>query len=114
MTTTRARLALAAALAAFALPAAPGAHAEDGAWKVGSSYVVRFEKLDLSTAAGRAALLAQVERSAAKLCQGVSTRARREACAAEAVKAAFARAPDLAGTIHLARLERDGQQQAQR
>ena len=114
MTTTRARLALAAALAVFALPAAPAAHAEDGAWKVGSSYVVRFEKLDLSTAAGRAALLAQVERSAAKLCEGVSTRARREACAAEAVKAAFARAPDLAGTIHLARLERDGQQQAQR
>jgi len=116
----------AAPSAAAAAPSATGARWRSSCAAVGSgttgiegpledgSYVVRFEKLDLSTAAGRAALLAQVERSAAKLCEGVSTRARREACAAEAVKAAFARAPDLARTIHLARLERDGQQQAQR
>lgn len=112
MTSARIRFALVAALATFALPAA--ALAEDGAWKVGSTYVVRFEKLDTSTAAGRATLLAQIERSAAKLCEGVSTRAKRQACAAEAVKSAMAKAPDLAATIQLARLERDGVQQAQR
>ena len=112
MTAARIRIAMAATLALFALPAS--AFADDGAWKVGSSYVIRFEKLDTSTAAGRAALLAQVERSAAKLCEGVYTRAKRQACAAEAVKSALAKSPDLAGTIQLARLERDGQQQAQR
>jgi UrcA family protein len=112
MMSVRTRFALVATLATLALPAA--AFAEDGAWKVGSSYVIRFEKLDTSTAAGRAILLAQMERSAAKLCEGVSTRAKRQACAAEAVKSALAKTPDLAGTIQLARLERDGQQQAQR
>lgn len=106
------RFALVATLAMFALPAA--ALAEDGAWKVGPSYVIRFEKLDLSTASGRATLLAQAERSAAKLCEGVSTRAKRRACAAEAMKSAMAQSPDIAGTLQLARLERDGQQQAQR
>jgi UrcA family protein len=114
MTAAPLRIACAATLALFALPAAAPAHAEDGAWKVGSSYVIRFEKLDVSTAPGRAVLLAQVERSAAKLCEGVSTRAKRQACAAEAVKSAMAKFPGIAGTLQLARLERDGQQQAQR
>src|SRR5690348_13871515 len=57
MTPARIRVALVATLATFALPAT--ALAEDGAWKVGSSYVIRFEKLDTSTPAGRATLLAQ-------------------------------------------------------
>ena len=113
MLPTRLRLTCAAAFAVVAL-LAPAANAEDGAWRVGSSYVIRFEKLDLSTASGRATLLAQVERSAAKLCEGVQTRAKRQACAAEAVKAVLTKTPDIAGTIQLARLERDGQQQAQR
>jgi UrcA family protein len=88
--------------------------AQDGAWKVGSTYVVRFENLDLSSPPDRARLLAQIERSASKLCEGVRTRAKRQACAAATVKSALSAAPELAATLHLARLERDGQQQAQR
>jgi UrcA family protein len=113
MTSARIHIALAATLAALALPAAP-AHADDGAWKVGSSYVIRFEKLDLSNPMDRAILLAQVERSAAKVCQGVRSRSKRDACAAAAVKSALAASPDLAATIQIARLERGDQQQAQR
>lgn len=113
MLSLRVRTAFAAAMLAAALPAAP-AHADDGAWRVGSSYVVRFEKLDLSNPADRAILLAQVERSAAKLCEGVRSRGKQRACAAEAVKSAMAKSPDIAATIQIARLERDNQQQAQR
>lgn len=110
--TIRTRLALAAALFAFALP--PAAQAEDGAWKVGSTYVVRFDKLDLSRPADRQILLAQVERSATKLCEGVRTKAKRQSCKDEAIKTSLAKAPDLDTAIQLARLERDGVQQAQR
>lgn len=110
--THRFRLALAATLLVFALP--PAAHAEDGAWKVGSSYVVRFDKLDLSSSADRQILLAQVERSAVKLCEGIRTKAKRQSCADEAIKTSLAKAPDLHTAIQIARLERDGIQQAQR
>lgn len=112
MTTARPRFALLTTLALLALPAP--ALAEDGAFKVGSSFVVRFERLDTTTPAGRALLLAQIERAAAKLCEGVFTRAKRQACAAEAVQSTLSAHPDLAATIQLARLERDGVQQAQR
>lgn len=102
---------LAAAMLALA---APAASAEDGAWKVGASYVIRFENLDLSQAKDRQILLAQVERSAAKLCAGESPARRRTACAKDAVATAIAATPALQATISLARMERDGLQQAQR
>lgn len=110
--TTRLRLALAAAVLAFALPAT--AHADDGAWKVGSSYVIRFEQLDLSNAIDRQILLAQVERAAGKLCVGEQTRGRKQACTARAVEASLAATPELRITIQIARFERDRVQQAQR
>jgi UrcA family protein len=110
--TMRLRLVLAAAVLGLALPAS--AHAEDGAWKVGSSYVIRFEKLDLSSAIDRQILLAQVERAAGKLCTGERTRGRKQACTAKAVEASLAATPELRSTIQIARLERDRVQQAQR
>ena len=110
---TRTRLALAATtLLALALPAA--AHAEDGAWKVGSSYVVRFEKLDLSSPVDRQILLAQVERSASKLCVGERTRVRQQRCSKQAIDNALAATPDIRASIQIARLERDGVQLATR
>lgn len=102
----------AATLLALALPMA--AHAEDGAWKVGSSYVVRFEKLDLSNPIDRQILLAQVERSAAKLCVAEKTRVRQQRCSRQAVESALAATPDIRASIQIARLERDGVQQAAR
>jgi UrcA family protein len=101
-------------LAAAMLALAPAASAEDGAWKVGSTYVIRFEGLDLSRAGDRQILLAQVERSATRLCAGESPARRRNACAKDAIAAALTAAPALQATLSLARLERDGLQQAQR
>lgn len=102
---------LATLLAAAALPAS----AEDGVWKVGASYVIRFDQLDMSQAADRRVLLAQVERAAEKLCEGQRPLARRRACAADAVaKSSSTLGPALRASLDVARFERDGQQQAQR
>lgn len=102
---------LAAALAITALPA----HADDGVWKVGTGYVVRFESLDLSLPADRQVLLAQIERAAEKACDGLRTEARRHACAADAIsQSTKALSPNLRASLDVARFERDGQQQAQR
>ncbi|MEZ6030247.1 MAG: UrcA family protein [Hyphomonadaceae bacterium] len=97
--------------AAVALPA----QADDGLWKVGNGYVIRFEQLDLSQPADRQVLLAQVERAAAKLCEGQRPLSRRRACAEDAAaKSAKALSPTLRASLDIARFERDGQQQAQR
>jgi UrcA family protein len=109
--TLRTMVLAAATLAATALPA----HAEDGVWKVGTGYVVRFENLDLSQPADRQILLAQIERAAQKACETVRTQARRRACASEAVATSTkALSPNLRASLDVARFERDGQQQAQR
>ncbi|BCW88005.1 hypothetical protein sos41_11420 [Alphaproteobacteria bacterium SO-S41] len=71
-------------LALLALPAA----AEEGAWKVGASYVVRSGEIDLATEAGRAAYLAHVERAAKKLCGDVDTKGRRDSCVKETLAGA--------------------------
>jgi UrcA family protein len=93
----------------------PSAQADDGAWKVGSAYVIRFEHLDLSQPADRQALLVQIERSAGKLCKGVRTQTRRQACAADAIQKSLSAVPaPIQKAVQTARLERDGQQQARR
>lgn len=104
-----------AALALFTASIAAPAFAEDGAWKVGSSYVIRFEQLDLSQPADRKALLTQVERSAMKLCDAQRTRARKERCATSAIKATLDQSPsEVRSAVTLARIERDGSAQAAR
>jgi len=105
--------AIMAALAVLALPLQAAANAQ--AWKVGSSYVIRHQHLDLSRPADRLALLVQVERSAAKLCEGVRTKAKREACTSAAVTESLSAAPAQVGqAVQTARFERDREQQAQR
>jgi UrcA family protein len=104
----------AATLLTLTLSSAP-AHAEDGVWKVGIGYVVRFEKLDLSKPADRQALLGQVERTAAKACSGLRPAARRAACATDTVSAIMKSAePGLRASLDTARFERDGVMQAAR
>jgi len=111
---TRLHTLIAATLLTFALPASP-AHAEDGIWKVGDGYVIRFEKLDLSRAMDRQTLLGQVERAAEKLCRGKRPAAAREACQAETLRSmSKSGGPNLQASIEIARFERDGVQQAQR
>lgn len=59
--------ALAAGIAA--LPAAP-VSAQSGAWPIGDSQIrLYYADLDMNSAAGRAALLARVEKAARKLCR---------------------------------------------
>jgi UrcA family protein len=104
----------AAALFALSLSSAP-VHAEDGVWKVGTSYVVRFEKLDLSKPADRQALLSQVERAAARACSGLRPAAKRTSCAAETVRSIKMSAePALRASLDAAHFERDGVIQAAR
>lgn len=97
------------ALAAATLLSAQAASAADGVWRVGSSYVVRYENLDLRSADGRAAFLDMVETGAKRLCRSEQTRARRTACASEAVEQALA-AADIAAqqAFQTALVERDG------
>ncbi len=105
---------VAAALVASALAAAP-AQAEDGVWKVGQGYVIRFERLDLSRAIDRQVLLAQVEHAAKKVCKGQRPANRRDACAADTLRSIKESAgPSLSATLDVARFERDGVMQAQR
>jgi len=95
----------------FALPA----QADDGTWKVGNSYVIRFETLDLSQPTDRLILLSQVERAAQKLCEGQRPLTKRRACASDAVAHSSKALPShLRAGLDIARFERDGQQQAQR
>jgi UrcA family protein len=77
-------------LASAAVPAI--VHAEP-IWRVGQGYVVRYQDLDLSTAQGRRALLARVERAAAQGCRGGYMLTREErACREQAVATAMASA----------------------
>jgi UrcA family protein len=104
----------AAALFTLTVSSAP-AHAEDGVWKVGTSYVVRFEKLDLSKPGDRQILLGQVERTAARACKALRPAARRTACAADTVSSILKSAdPGLRASLDTARFERDGVMQAAR
>lgn len=106
---------IAASMAASSMFLAPQARAEDGAWKVGSSYVIRFQHLDLDRPADRQALLKQIERSANRFCKGYHTKTRREACAEAAVASSVKSVPaQVKRAVETARLERDGEQQAQR
>jgi UrcA family protein len=99
------------AVLAFGFAAPAGAQA----WKVGSTYVIRHQHLDLDRPADRLALLVQVERSAAKLCEGVRTKAKRRACTEGSITESLAAVPaQVRGAVQTARLERDGQKQAQR
>jgi UrcA family protein len=96
---------------------ATGFHAPASAetWKVGSTFVVRHRHLDLDRPADRLALLVQVERSAARLCEGVRIKAKRRACTESYISESLQSAPaEVRAAVQTARLERDGQQQAQR
>lgn len=111
---TRLHTLIAATLLTFAFPAAP-AHAEDGIWKVGDGYVIRFEKLDLSRPLDRQILLDQVERAAGKMCKGQRPTTARDACKAETIRSMKdSLGPNLRANLDVARFERDGVQQAQR
>lgn len=111
---TRIKTFVSVTLLALALPVPP-ARAEDGIWKVGGGYVIRFEKLDLSRATDRLTLLSQVEQTAEKLCRGERPATAREACKAETVRSmSKSGGPNLQASIEIARFERDGVQQAQR
>lgn len=111
---TRIHVLCAATLLACALPAAP-ACAEDGVWKVGTGYVIRFEKLDLANPFDRQVLLSQVEKTAERVCKGERTKARRDACADETIRSIKdSIEPGLRASLDVARFERDGVQQAQR
>ena len=90
-------------LALLTLPAA----AEEGAWKVGGSYVVRSGDIDLTTEAGRAAYLDHVERAAKKLCRNVDTKGRRDRCVDETVAGAVsASSPGARTALRLALRDR--------
>ena len=105
--------AIMASLAVLALCFAAPASAQT--WKVGSTYVIRHQHLDLDRPADRLALLVQVERSATKLCEGVRTNAKRRACVESSMAESLDAAPaQVRGAVQTARLERDGQKQAQR
>jgi UrcA family protein len=101
-------------LLTLAIGVAP-AHAEDGVWKVGTGYVIRFEKLDLRKAEDRQTLLGQVERTAAKACRGMRPATARMACAEETLRSIMKSVePSLRASLDVARFERDGVMQASR
>lgn len=76
-----------AATLIFALAPLPAA-AEEGAWKVGDTYVVRSGALDLATESGRNAYFEIVERAAKAQCRNEDTQGRRERCVADTIAAA--------------------------
>jgi UrcA family protein len=105
---------VAAGIAVLALPSAGNAYA-DGPRKVGDTWVVRYQHLDLGRPGDRASLLRQLERATAKACGGQRTRARREACTEHALTASLDTVPvEVRQAIQTALLERDGEQQARR
>ncbi len=104
-----------AALAVAALLSAPAAMAEDGVWKVGATYVVRHETLDLATLDGRRELLEMVEKAAERICRTEPTLTDRRACRAAVVEQALAQSPEATReAVADARIERDGSVLAQR
>ena len=61
-----------AATAALGMLTAAPASAKNGSWQVGNDqYHIYYSDLDMNSAAGRAAMLARVEKAAAKLCAGL-------------------------------------------
>jgi UrcA family protein len=82
------RILPATAVAAAALVFGQAATAADGVWKVGNSYVVRYEALDLATVEGRAGLLDMIETAARRLCRGQASKRARDACFSDTVAAA--------------------------
>ena len=87
-----------ATLMALALTA-PSAQAEDGIWKTGTGYVIRFEKLDLTRSVDRQILLAQVESAASRLCEGERTKNRRKACVSQTLASVQAKLDAIPKTV---------------
>lgn len=94
-----------AACLAFAA-ASPALAQDEGPWRVGETYVVRSEALDLAQPAGRARLLDAIEGAATRACAEYATRGARKSCREQAMERALARAPSYRTAIALARLER--------
>jgi UrcA family protein len=93
------------AVAALALTVAP-ALAKDGSWQIGNDQIhIVYSDIDTGTIAGRAVLLARVERAAAKLCDSVLGSDRRDCV--RSVLAAAATAPK-GRPLTLAMIERGG------
>ncbi len=91
------------ALAATALFAAPAVAGEGHSWKVGNdSYRIYSSDLDMNTVAGRATLLARVERAATKLCE-TRIGSERKACVDQSVQQVGG---TFSGQIRLAQAER--------
>jgi UrcA family protein len=105
--------AIVASIAMLALGFASPANAQ--AWKVGSTYVIHHQHLDLDRPADRLALVIQIERSAAKLCEGVRTKAKQRACTESSIAESLNAAPaEVRSAVQTAHPERDGQLQARR
>jgi UrcA family protein len=93
------------ALTATTLTTAP-ALAKDGSWQVGNDQIhIVYSDIDTGTIAGRAVLLARVERAAGKLCDSVLGSDRRDCV--RSVLAAAATAPK-GRPLTLAMIERGG------
>lgn len=90
---------------AFAV-ASPALAQDEGPWRVGETYVVRHQALDLATPTGRARLLAAIEGAANRVCAPYATRGGRKACREQAVERALDRTPQVRTVIATARLER--------
>jgi UrcA family protein len=97
---------IAFACAALALVSAP-ALARDGSWQVGNDQIhLIYSDISMSTAAGRATLLARVERAAEKLCANRRVRVEQRACIRAILDDAAAQPRNHA--LLLAMNERDG------
>ncbi len=96
-------IAAAATLATlFAVPA----NAKEGSWQIGNNqFHIYYTDLDMTSTAGRAAMLARVEKAAGKLCGNLVT-VDREACVVDTVRQAT-KVPGGA-MLKLALNERDG------
>jgi UrcA family protein len=108
------RILLAAALGLVL--AVPAAHGADGVWRVGSSsYVIRYDSLDLAVATDRQELLDLIDTGARRLCRNERGRARRDQCEAGAVEGALADASrSVRDAVALARGEREERSWAER
>jgi UrcA family protein len=92
--------------ALVAAPVATPAAAEDGAWRVGNDQVhLYWSGIDTGTTAGRAALLARVERAAAKVCDRLSGNHRRR-CVSATIRQTVDTSQNQ--TLALAMVERNG------
>jgi len=91
-----------AATAALAALAVAPANAKNGSWPIGNDqYHIYYSDLDMNSSAGRAAMLARVEKAATKLCADLVDRR-------ECVTATIAQASHAAGgsALQLALRER--------